>query len=578
MAFELPKDLSALSIEELAALRVEAIDEARAIDESGDDVDVDRLEVLLDGVAAIDDRITVVNTEAAEAESRRTAARERLAAASEPAVEPGDEGDPEDGDPAAEVVDPPAAVDQREAVVAGGQRRSTAGAASRRSPRAQTPKHVEDEGYNGATPVITAAADVPDFGHSQVLDGMRQTADAFISRAQTFGIKNPEAGVLTKGSISEFSTDHIRKGVARIKDKTPKFAITPGMTAEEQYDVFKAATSEKALEGGSLVAAGGWCKPSENILTLFGLESNAGLFDIAEIAAESGGINHTKGPDFSSVFADGNASFFMTEAQAEAGTFTKPFLEVDCPPFEEVRLDAIGMGLIAPILTNSAWPELIRRTLDLQGIAYARRKSARTLGILSTMIGATTNWTEVGGTKSSAISDVLDALELNALRVRQMYAMDPAASIDGVAPFWLRSVLRSDMSRRNNGGIENLAVTDAQIDSWLNVRGIRLQYVYDYQMLSDAVATTAGGTVGWTAFPTDVEVMMWPAGAYVRLTKNVINLDTVYDKDLLSKNEFVASFMEEGFGVANMVGSGVKVSISLRNYGHTGAPAITIPA
>ena len=119
-----------------------------------------------------------------------------------------------------------------------------------------------------------------------------------------------------------------------------------------------AAAKESRLPGGSLLASGGWCAPSETIYTLCSTESLDGLIDLPEINVQRGGIRFTKGPDFSDIYTD--AGFCQTEAQAIAGT-TKPCVEIECPAFEEVRLDACGICVKAPILTNAGYPELVQR-------------------------------------------------------------------------------------------------------------------------------------------------------------------------------------------------------------------------
>ena len=55
--------------------------------------------------------------------------------------------------------------------------------------------------------------------------------------------------------------------------------------------------------------------------------------------------------------------FFQTEAEAIAGD-CKDCCSVDCPPFDEVRLDAIGLCVKSPLLTEAAYPELVQRFLE----------------------------------------------------------------------------------------------------------------------------------------------------------------------------------------------------------------------
>jgi hypothetical protein len=333
------------------------------------------------------------------------------------------------------------------------------------------------------------------------------------------------------------------------------------MSTQEQMDVIMAAANERNTPKGGLIASGGWCAPSEtmygNFLTL---ETVSGLLSIPEVAANRGGINFTKGPDYATIAAAWG--FMQTEAQAEAGT-TKTCYDITCPPFTEVRLDAIGFCVKAGVLTEAAYPELIDRVLQIGQVAHAHKVNASVISRISTYIGAAVDHAEIGATTS----DVLDALMLQAIRLRYTYAMAPEATIEAVAPFWLKEVLRSDLSRRT--GVDMLGITDAQIQNWLSVRGIAIQWVYDYQNLDSTSTAT------WTRLPQTVEVMLYPAGSYVKLTTDVIDLDTIYDSVELATNTFTAAFFEEGLAVANTGASGVKVSIDVSSLeGLTGFPAV----
>jgi hypothetical protein len=81
-----------------------------------------------------------------------------------------------------------------------------------------------------------------------------------------------------------------------------------------------------------------------------------GILSLPEVNVTRGGIKFTKGPQWADIY--GNIGFTQTEAQAIAGT-TKPCYEVTCPTFTDVRLDAVGLCIKAPILTNAAYPEVV---------------------------------------------------------------------------------------------------------------------------------------------------------------------------------------------------------------------------
>ena len=564
--FEKPETFEGLDLDALRALSAEALDEARVL-MSADDADITdesiaRAEELMAASAEIDEHIAAVETAAAERAEKIAALRSQTVV-EDPAPEaevPAEEPKAEVEDPEEEPAEEPegAEAEKKEVVVAAAPApKRTVAVARRSAPVVEVP-----EPEAPAIPTIVAAADVPGYTSSQELADFSELAQAFSARARGFGGRNEEG--LSTG-IYKMSEGARHYGVAKIQK--PETEFTTGMSdpIEKQMEVVLAAAREARLPGNSLVAAGGWCAPSEiwydSFLRLE--DANAGLLSIPEVVARRGGINFTKGPDFATLYADPDFGFIQTEAQAEAAT-PKPCYAVECPPFTEVRLDAVGFCITAGILTNAAYPELIRRVLELALVGQRRRINASTISRISTAAGAAVNYVEVGG----STSDLLDALTIQALRLRYQYTMSPNATIEVILPVWAKEIVRADLSRRT--GVDMLAVSDAQINSFLGARNLSVQFVYDFQDLA------SGNTGAWTAFPTTVDAILYPAGAFVRLTSDVIDLDAIYDSVNTKTNTYTAAFFEEGMAVANVGGTAVKVSIGLNVYGNTGAANIPV--
>lgn len=568
--FSLPESIEDLTADELAQLRSDAraeIDEINSVEGDLSIEQLDRLEALLTDVDTIVAREGAVAEEAAALEARRTAARERVAGldATAEAAEGAE----------AEAVEAEAEVEveaQAEPVLAAGTR--TIAAAKSKAPKAAPTPKKEVEPVSLVS--ITASANVPGFDAGSPLKDMSQLTEAFLQRVQSFGGSNPKD---MKAGVYEMSPRASKFGVANIRRSDRENVVDKEMSLEQQFAVIMNAG--KLPEGGlqSLIAAGGWCAPSETIYELFSYHTSEGLLDIPEVTARRGGIQFTKGPDFMTIFGDSNAGFIQTETQAEAGT-TKPCYALTCPPFQEVRLDAIGFCATAPILTEAAYPELVRQVLDMLAVGHARRKSATTIARIVANIATNTGqlaavtFEPVGGNGSqSGLADSLAAGELRANQIRQTLAMSPNAVIEGMLPYWARGVFRTELSRRL--GLDSpFRISDSDIDGYWAERNIRFQYVYDLQMLGAGAAGTAGGTEGWTAWPTTLDFYMWPAGAYTRLVNDVISLNAVYDHDLLTGNEYTAAFVEEGMAVANTRGFGLKTTVALNPGGASGFPAI----
>lgn len=570
--FAFPESLDGLSADELAQLRADARAEIDAINATEGDLSIeqlDALEALMDGIDSVDAASAVLAEEAATLAARQEAARERAAAldkVEEPAEEKVSE-EPVVEEPVVEAI-------VEEPVLASAGRQSTIAAAKSRAPKSAPAPKKEEPPVSLVS--ITAAANIDGIDSGSKLDDMSQLTDAFLKRVQSFGGSNPKD---MKAGVYKMSKHANKFGVANIRRADRENVVDKEMSLEQQFAVImNAGKLDQGLEG--LVAAGGWCAPSETIYELFSYHTSEGLLDIPEVTARRGGIQFTKGPDFMTIFGDSDAGFIMTEAQAEAGTFTKPCYALECPPFQEIRLDAIGFCATAPILTEAAYPELVRQVLDMLGTGHARRKSQYTINKIVASIAANTGaqapvtFAPVGGAgNQSGLADSLAAAELRANQIRQSLAMSPNAVIEGMLPYWARGVFRTELSRRL--GLSNpFEVSDADIDRFFAVRNVRFQYVYDLQMLGSGAAGTPGGTAGWTAWPTTLDFYMWPAGAYTRLVNDVISLNAVYDHDLLTQNEYTAAFVEEGVAVANTRGFGLKTTVALNPEGTSGFPAI----
>ena len=389
---------------------------------------------------------------------------------------------------------------------------------------------------------ITAAADVPEFATGSRIETMDVVGKALVNRMRGFSAPTGNG-----------ETENLQMyGVA-------SFALTfpEDLTVDRHSDdmeILTRAADEHRLPGKTLVAAGGWCAPSETIYDLCPGGSTDGLLSLPEINAARGGIKYTKGPDFSALYS---AGFCQTEAQAIAGT-TKPCYEVPCPPFVEVRLDACGICIKVPILTNAAYPELVSATISEALVAHQHAMNVKVISAVATALGAPVAFPGLG----AASTDTLEALLLASANIRQKYRLPLASSLEVVVPFWAKDVLLSDVSRRNGGGYGT--ASDADVAAIFSAANTNVQYVYDWNPLPAAA----------TAWPVTIPALIYPAGAFVKATNDVINLNAVYDAASLATNIYTGLFFEEGIAVIPMCHTGVALTIPVCNAGATGSPAL----
>lgn len=515
MDLDLTVDLSTLSDDDLAthlaAARAEFADLSEVADADLTDEQVDRLEALSAFVTAT----MSTQTERVEASTARA---DRIAAARTALPEPVVAAEPEP----VVAATPPA-------------RRSAVTAAAAAAPEA-TPPAV------AALVSLTAAADVSGFAAGQTLTDLDQVVEAALAR---FGSLPSHSGTRT----------FQRFGIASIRRQRDE-ALTQGHF-DDDMALLLSASNEARLSGGSLTAAGGWCAPSE---TMYGLETTAttdGLIDLPEIQVNRGGIRFTKGPDFATLYA--GVGWDLTEAEVIAAT-PKTIFDVACPAFTDVRLDAVGVGIRAGILTQSAYPELVRWYIENSLIAQQHKVSAKMIAEMVTVAGAATSVTNPW---PSATASLLAALEIAGEGERQAYRMARNATLEVILPFWVKAAIRADLSIRN--GVDLVNVDDAMIERFFTVRKMRVQFVYGWQPMTGTPSI---------AFPATVEALIYPAGSFVKGTKDVITLDAVYDSTGLVINTYTALFAEEGVLLANVKHTPRRISVAFAVTGLTAGAMI----
>jgi hypothetical protein len=502
-------------------------------------------EALADHLEKVFDEQHTREVAAQELADRASALKERFKdqdSETEPEQEPGEEDDDGDEEPGSaedapsgdvvegeviEVVDEPAAA------------RSNVVTLSRKVKRPPKP------GPSRNPVVITAAADVPEFATGSKIDHIDGVGQAALNRMRGFGTPSGDG-----------KTENLQHyGVASFRIDFPE-----NLTIDRHSDdmeVLEFARKETRLPGKSLTAAGGWCAPSETIYDLCPGETVEGILSISEVNVKRGGLKYTSGPDFAAIYAA--PSFCMTEAQAIAGSVTKTCIDVPCPAFTEVRLDACGLCIKVPLLTQAAYPELIQRWISGSLVAFQHKMNARVLAAMATGSGPARVFAGLGATST----DTLEAVELVIMQQRQKYRLGLSATLEVVVPLWVKGAVRADLARRN--GCCGDGVSDADINAVFSNAGANVQFVYDWQELD----TTA------EVYPATFNALVYPAGTWIKGTSDVINLNAVYDAASLATNTYTALFMEQGLLVAKMCYESNLITLPVCNAGRTGAANLT---
>lgn len=318
-----------------------------------------------------------------------------------------------------------------------------------------------------------------------------------------------------------------------------------------------------------LVAAGGWCAPSQQVYTFCGVPEASNLLSLPDFPFDfsRGGVRVPISPDVSALLDN---LWHFTEAELEAvnaqgdPTAVKKLIELPCPDeFIEWRLEAIGWAAKAGILMRQAWPEAIENALQQIQVAHQHRVSQISIGKM--VAGSGTPIAVPAGSVLGATSGVLNGLALQASNLRYNKGLADNATIEGVAPVWFREVLRADLALRE--GKEFLAVTNAEIDNWLAVRDIYLQYVVDWQTRGAGQP----GNMATVVYPATVDVMLYPAGTWFRTMNNVITLGVQYPLQQLQLNQYTHVFTEDSLQVGKRCDQSIIVRLPICVSGAIGA-------
>jgi len=539
--FELPENLSALTPEELQTLIDEGLDAWTALGVTADSdeatiVEGERLVPLINAL-----RAEQRGREEADAGQRRSRAEGLLTSmdtSEEPQPQQGEPpGTTEAEQPEAEETVTPDEVIQPEPVAAAARTSPARRAAANSAPPA-IPRQTS------AVASLTAAADVPGIPTGAPLEGLTAAAQALVNRWKGF----PTSRIGGPDGIRQ------RYGAALIRKQGYGDLMQGG--EYDDYTLVATAGSESRLPGGSLTAAGGWCSPSETLYDLCQYETVQGILDIPEIGIPRGGIRWTPGPDFGDIYTA--CGFEGTEAEAIAGTMTKDCCEVDCPAFDEIRADLVGLCVKAPLLTQATYPELVRRFMEGALVAHQHKVNKYIIDIIKAAAGTASIVDDM-----NAVSVSLSGINIAALGMRYRYRMGDSTTIEVVAPYWLKELIKEDLGMRHMPADNS----DAAINAWFTRRNLSVQWVFDLQDL-----TVAGCLV---TIPAVANVLLYPAGTWVKGSIDVINVDAVYDSTGLSENTFTALFLEEGILAVQRCTHTCAVNIPVCVSGRTAANDIT---
>ena len=413
---------------------------------------------------------------------------------------------------------------------------------------AETAQHAPKPNVPTQRLAITASVDIPGVAHGGDLTSLDAVIDVVGRKAKSMAVTRGNPNYQTVASIrNEFSHS--------IDDRTKP---------SEVEELFRFLTKRDGLSAEALVAAGGWCAPSETRYDFFNVAGSSGLIDLPTFGVTRGGVQFPVSPSladaidggafapFAETFDGTSNPWLWTEADdiaAATGSPTKPCIRVPCPDFDEERLEAYGICLTAGNLADAAYPEATANMLKLLMAAHDHAINARLIAQMLTLSTAAISLTG-GAATDAAAPRIFNAAALAATDYRARYGMALEDVLEIVFPAWVREVVRAD------------------IDAKFTVRNVRPQWVDDWQVRG---ASQFGNSSKMTAWPTTVDFLLYAAGTFLHGNGMSLDLGVVRDSVLNETNDHTAAWSEEAHLVARVGHESRRYSVPFNVKGATGA-------
>ena len=396
-------------------------------------------------------------------------------------------------------------------------------------------RYMQPEPVEGLT--IVASVDVPGFRPGQDFQ-LADVTEGVMRRAT--GLKTAGGGTGMVASYRlPFSDDLI------VKDAS---------SAPEGSVAIMRAADQRRLNGGDLVASGGWCAPSETVYDIADIACPDMLWDLPEIQLNRGGLRFFRTPAL-----DVNALTWIHTEQDDIAGNTKPCFVIPCPAPVEVRAEAQGVCLQAGILTQRFFPELIdwyvrnamvAHEIRLRASMYERARTA------STPVVTTVSF--------AAFSAVYGAVALQAADMIERYNLCDSIGLEVVFPWWARNMFLADIARQE--GVKPGDLDPAILTAAFARLGVSVQWA---RGLTPDVPTNIGGPVPAVEWPADMEFLIYPSGNFQLGRGPEVNLGVIIDSVTVATND-EKIFSEEAVALIDRMGLSRRVTVVVCPNGQIG--------
>lgn len=392
---------------------------------------------------------------------------------------------------------------------------------------------------------ITASADVPGYSAGQELSSILEVAEALM--AKRGHVRGTDTG-----------NDGYQYLVASIPTAEYDEAHTLGNDA-----IVNLAKIEAADE--ALVAGGGIKAPLTPFyeLTVFGDSVRPVRDALVGYKAERGGIRYVPSPVIGTLAPGVNVYAESVDASATPYGSGKGTVTVSAGPETTVKVDVIPRIMKVGNLMARTFPEMVASWTKLLLAQHAREAETNILDKLVADSTAVSGTNVYGGTLT-----VLAHVDQLVAAYRSRHRIATGVRFRAIFPFWVKDIIRTDISRKQFGGVPNLP--DSAIDEYFSARGVNVTWHYDESSTTSSIhGAQAAGAM--QKFKTTVEWFLFPEGTWLFLDGGSLDLGLVRDSTLNSTNDY--TIFAETFESAARVGQqSLVVNSTVQADGSTSGP------
>lgn len=385
-------------------------------------------------------------------------------------------------------------------------------------PEAQAPVAKAEEVEEEKVVALVASADIPGVASGTTLEGVSLGKALFDRRQQIKGGGSDGEFVLVASASADYEDARTLTG-----------------DWESDQEKIKNVTGTDVI-----VASGGICSPTE---AYYGLELLSGADRPVKAAlpafgATRGGLRFMAPPSISDLVGSARVT---TEAQDTTGyvgsnnslTAAKPSVAVSCGSITEVVVDAISSIITVGNMNARTYPELVDTWTKLAAAQHARVAETNLLDKIAASATDVTDSKAYGATGS-----LLGTVSKAVAGFKSRHRITSGVNLRAAFPAWTKELLRTDIAREAPGdGLGRYAVTDAEIMSWFNVRGVSPIFYVDTRT-GAGMAYGSQGVAAVTDFPSTIEWFLWVEGSFIFVDGGTLNLGLVRDSTLNSTNDY----------------------------------------